>query len=148
MSLGTDRDPRFFILETRYNNQTNISGIVDSSGIRITYTPEVRKYDAGMLITGFFVDPSEIIPPYEESFISKGYCSEQDLAKGAPEEGVNVFAVLQHSHLLAKKFRTCVCLGMDPGLNHSLTITTMISTSKNFTTSNVNASSKRQVLYI
>ncbi|XP_033732845.1 DBH-like monooxygenase protein 1 [Pecten maximus] len=108
MSLGTDKDPRFFILETHYNNQANISGIVDSSGIRISYTPEVRKYDAGMLITGFFVDPAQIIPPYEKSFISKGYCSEQDLARGVPEEGVNVFAVLQHSHLLAKQFRTRV----------------------------------------
>lgn len=49
-------------------------GIYDSSGIRLYYTAQLRKYDMGVLQLGFFTFPIHFIPPGAESFLSYGLC--------------------------------------------------------------------------
>jgi len=55
---------------------------VDSSGLRFTYTNQLREYDAGVLVSGVIVNGRQhIIPPNAESFKSYGECSADCLAK-------------------------------------------------------------------
>lgn len=49
-------------------------GLYDSSGIRVYYTSQLRKYDVGVLQLGFFTFPIHFIPPGAESFMSYGLC--------------------------------------------------------------------------
>ncbi|XP_071096981.1 uncharacterized protein [Haliotis cracherodii] len=109
LPLGTKEDPSFLLLETHYNNPTLKAGVIDSSGMRIHYTPTLRLHDAGVLETGVMVDNFQIIPPEYESFKSRGYCSmacmERSLTRSTAPE-MNVFAVFQHTHLIGKGIRT------------------------------------------
>jgi len=53
---------------------------VDSSGLRFTYTNQVRKFDAGIILAGFIVSGIQhLIPPNTDSFLSYGECSESCL---------------------------------------------------------------------
>lgn len=102
-SLGAPGDPDFFVMETHYDNPMAKSDIIDSSGIRITMTPTLRTHDAGLLQVGISVTPYQIVPPHEPAFVSQGFCASEILAKGVPVEGIEAFAILQHSHLLGKE---------------------------------------------
>ncbi|OWF40135.1 DBH-like monooxygenase protein 1 [Mizuhopecten yessoensis] len=105
-SLGTDADPDFLVMQTHYDNPLGRSDIVDSSGFRITITPTLRLHDSALLTIGIGVTPMQIIPPLELDFVSQGYCPAELLGKGLPQEGINAFAILQHSHLLGKEIMT------------------------------------------
>ena len=56
-------------------------GIVDSSGIRITATPTIRQYDAGILEAGAVVNRLQLVPPHEKAFVSKSYCNKECLQR-------------------------------------------------------------------
>ena len=83
---------------------------VDSSGLRITYTPTLRKHDSGTLEIGAASTNYLIIPPHIKDFRSTGFCSAACMNKGLANHpsGVQVFAVLQHAHLLGRGIRTRV----------------------------------------
>ena len=52
------------------------SDIVDSSGLRFTYTPDLRQYDAGVMEVGHTVSPyQQLIPPGVQSYLNSGECS-------------------------------------------------------------------------
>ena len=57
------------------------SDIVDSSGLKLYYTEELRQYDAGYLLTGLSPGDkySQIIPQKQEKFYSYGYCPRECL---------------------------------------------------------------------
>ncbi|XP_059175988.1 DBH-like monooxygenase protein 1 [Physella acuta] len=105
-SLGAPNDPVYFRLETHYNNPDMRSDFVDNSGIRIFLTKQLRQYDAGQIMTGHTVDPYLLIPPYEKSFITSGYCLTECLGKGVGDTEIKVFANFLHAHLLGRKIRT------------------------------------------
>ncbi|XP_059175984.1 DBH-like monooxygenase protein 1 homolog [Physella acuta] len=105
-SLGAPNDPVYFRIETHYNNPDLRSDFVDNSGIRIYLTKHLRQYDAGQLTTGVSVDPFQMIPPFEPSFISAGYCTADCIAKGVGDTEIKVFANFLHAHLLGRKMRT------------------------------------------
>lgn len=50
------------------------TGVVDSSGIRIFYTENLREYDSGTLMLGQTVFPSIVIPPGQPRFLVTGFC--------------------------------------------------------------------------
>lgn len=50
-------------------------GIIDSSGIRFYYTPNLRKYDAGVLTVGSATTSWLMIPPQQKSWHTTGFCS-------------------------------------------------------------------------
>ncbi|XP_071155696.1 DBH-like monooxygenase protein 1 homolog [Mytilus edulis] len=104
-SLNAPGDPRYLLLETHFTNPTLKSGIVDSSGFRITVTPTLRQYDAGMLEIGAMVNNLQFIPPYEKGFVSKSHCHEDciKMAVGNQTNSLKVFGVLLHAHLLGAK---------------------------------------------
>ena len=47
---------------------------MDNSGVRLTVTPTLRPHDAGILEISAFVDKSQVIPPYQQSFVTTAFC--------------------------------------------------------------------------
>ncbi|RUS69044.1 hypothetical protein EGW08_023195 [Elysia chlorotica] len=104
--VGEANDPGIFMLETHYDNPRMRSDFVDSSGMRMYVTSQLRQHDAGIIMVGVNVDKYHIIPPYEESFLSQGICHESCLAEGLGGQEIHVFANFLHAHLLGSKLRT------------------------------------------
>ncbi|XP_069506559.1 putative DBH-like monooxygenase protein 2 [Ambystoma mexicanum] len=104
ISLGTAVDPLFVRIEVHYNNQLMQSGRVDSSGIRLHYTPVLREHDVGILEAGTVQDPVIFIPPRAESYRVYGVCKTAMFpqATGQPVPEMQMFAVMLHSHLAGR----------------------------------------------
>ncbi|KAG9347462.1 hypothetical protein JZ751_005029 [Albula glossodonta] len=84
-------------------------GVLDSSGLRLFYTPELRQYDAGVIETGVWVSLYHMLPPGLTEYVSEGHCTQECLQESLDHEmpsGVRVFAVLMHSHLAGRAIRT------------------------------------------
>ncbi|KAM5132145.1 putative DBH-like monooxygenase protein 2 [Mantella aurantiaca] len=107
VSIGTEEDPKFIRIEIHYSNFENKQGVLDSSGIRIYYTPELRKHDGGILITGIFTFPVHFVPPGAEFFRSYGLCNTHMIPKalGKPVEDFHVTTYLLHGHLTVRSIR-------------------------------------------
>lgn len=105
-SLGTSDDPLYFKMETHYDNVNLRSDFVDNSGLRMYVTKQIRQYDAGMLEVGVNVDAYQIIPPYSDSFLSRGYCHENCLSEMLGDGEIHIFADLLHAHLIGKSLST------------------------------------------
>ncbi|XP_052093581.1 DBH-like monooxygenase protein 1 homolog [Mytilus californianus] len=101
-SFMTPGDPQYLIMETHFNNPTLKSGIIDSSGIRITATHTIRQHDAGVLQAGAIVNKLQFVPPHEKDFLSRHSCSQQCLQKAlvTQQNSMKAFATILHSHLL------------------------------------------------
>lgn len=108
LPLGEVGDSDMFVMETHYNNPNRRNDIVDNSGLRLTLTPTLRQHDAGVLTTGVVVNDLQIVPPFEKEFLSSGFCTSECLDRGFGnnKNGVNIIAILEHGHLLARKIRT------------------------------------------
>uniref|UniRef100_A0A8C5P9T0 DOMON domain-containing protein n=1 Tax=Leptobrachium leishanense TaxID=445787 RepID=A0A8C5P9T0_9ANUR len=72
--IGTEDDPQYMRIEVHFSNFDGKQGIMDSSGIRIMYTPELRKHDAAILMVGVFTFPVQFIPPGAKDFKNYGMC--------------------------------------------------------------------------
>ncbi|XP_050715576.1 uncharacterized protein LOC126998176 [Eriocheir sinensis] len=90
----------YFMMEMHYDNPNLRQGVVDSSGIRIFYTENLREYDSGTLMFGQHVFPSIIIPPGQPRFLAAGFCDTTCTQQMLPKEGVKIFQGVLHSHLL------------------------------------------------
>ncbi|GCC25601.1 DBH-like monooxygenase protein 1 homolog isoform X1 [Chiloscyllium punctatum] len=108
LSLGTSTDPVYVMMEIHYDNVNYQEGYVDSSGLKLLYTPVLRKYDAGVIETGVWVSLYHMIPPNMPSYISQGHCTMECLEEALSQEkasGIHVFAALLHSHLAGRVLR-------------------------------------------
>eukprot|EP00004_Rigifila_ramosa_P007335 TRINITY_DN182_c0_g1_i3.p1 TRINITY_DN182_c0_g1~~TRINITY_DN182_c0_g1_i3.p1 ORF type:complete len:568 (-),score=136.72 TRINITY_DN182_c0_g1_i3:17-1675(-) len=99
--IGTPKNT-WLRLEIHYNNPDGMSGIVDQSGFRIHYTPELRPYDVGVLAVGTFTDLISI-PAGESAFHISNECPTGCTSNKIPPTGMHVFAVALHMHLTGKK---------------------------------------------
>ncbi|XP_067142874.1 DBH-like monooxygenase protein 1 homolog [Centruroides vittatus] len=102
LPLGGDEDP-YFLLQVHYDNPTLQDNIVDSSGMRLYYVPNLRNYDAMTLMVGAEISRSVIIPPRQKSFIVASHGHPECLSSVMPKEGIHVIAVFLHAHLLGRK---------------------------------------------
>eukprot|EP01084_Bolivina_argentea_P213885 363148_1 len=97
MSGDDDNSLQYVLLEIHYDNQHEIEGLIDNSGMRIYYTPTLRDYDAGILIIGtystIFVPPK--IPNTTTTF---AYCIAECTNITFPDDGINIIASLLHAH--------------------------------------------------
>ena len=50
-------------------------GLIDSSGMRIYHTKQLREYDAGVIEVGASVDYTMLIPPRQREWPIDGYCT-------------------------------------------------------------------------
>uniref|UniRef100_H2XZG6 DOMON domain-containing protein n=1 Tax=Ciona intestinalis TaxID=7719 RepID=H2XZG6_CIOIN len=108
--FGVEGAPRYVVMETHYDNPNAMAGVVDSSGLRITYTSRLRQFDTGILELGHTVSGIQhIIPPQAQSFLSYGTCTENCMSSSMDDAGVtelNIYGVMQHSHLLGTGMKT------------------------------------------
>ncbi|XP_069507985.1 DBH-like monooxygenase protein 2 isoform X2 [Ambystoma mexicanum] len=74
ISLGAAEDPAYVMLKTHYSNLRSLPEVIDSSGIRLHYTPELRAYDVGTLTLGPFTDEVLFIPPRTGAYKVYGLC--------------------------------------------------------------------------
>lgn len=89
----------YIMLEVHYNNPGLRKGMVDSSGVRLYITPEVRKYDAGVIELGLEYTDKMAIPPKLEDFTLSGYCIAECTAVSIPPAGIEIFGSQLHTHL-------------------------------------------------
>lgn len=52
-----------------------VPGLIDNSGLRLFYTADIRKYDAGVIEAGLWVSLFHTIPPGLPDFRSEGHCT-------------------------------------------------------------------------
>ncbi|XP_078050514.1 DBH like monooxygenase olf413 isoform X2 [Augochlora pura] len=97
--------PRYYMLETHYTNPELEVDINDSSGLRLHYTDRLRTHDAGILSVG--IDPNwrHTIPPGQPEVVSEGHCISDCTGQTIPNNGINIFAVVMHTHQLGRKVR-------------------------------------------
>uniref|UniRef100_A0ABM5FCS0 DBH-like monooxygenase protein 2 n=1 Tax=Pogona vitticeps TaxID=103695 RepID=A0ABM5FCS0_9SAUR len=107
ISIGTPLDPQWIRLEVHFSNFDLIPGLIDNSGLRLYYTPELRPHDMGILQTGVFIFPIHFIPPGTDSFMSYGVCNTSHFEEinGAPVPDMHVFGYLLHTHLAGRGLR-------------------------------------------
>ncbi|XP_042882375.1 MOXD1 homolog 2-like [Penaeus japonicus] len=100
----TPTGPKFYMMEAHYDNPEG-HAFRDHSGIRIIYTHELRSYDAGVLSVGLDPNWKHLIPPRQRTVLSEGHCVGECTQEALPRTGINVFAVILHTHLLGRKVR-------------------------------------------
>ncbi|XP_043075757.1 DBH-like monooxygenase protein 2 homolog [Puntigrus tetrazona] len=106
LPIGGNIKDYFYRLEVHYNNHNKLTGRVDSSGLRLYYTSELRQHDAGILITGLAVAPGYAIPPKAKSFLTYGLCDTAYIPKVLKTSNdLQVFSVMLHTHLAGRKLR-------------------------------------------
>ncbi|XP_031841330.1 DBH like monooxygenase olf413 [Nomia melanderi] len=103
--LDPHAGPRYYMLETHYTNPQMDAFITDSSGLRLHYTDRLRTHDAGILSVG--IDPNwrHLIPPGQPEVVSEGHCISDCTRQTIPNNGINIFAVVMHTHQLGRKVR-------------------------------------------
>ncbi|KAG8447492.1 hypothetical protein GDO86_014841 [Hymenochirus boettgeri] len=99
LAFGGPDSSRFLRLEVHYHNPLQLKGLRDSSGIRLHYTPSLRKYDAGIMEVGLVYSPVMAIPPGQTDFSLTGYCTDKCTYTALPPNGINIFASQLHTHL-------------------------------------------------
>ena len=105
--MDPDVGPRYFMMETHYNNPTQDADITDSSGIRVYYTASLRRHDAGVLSVGLDPNWRHIIPPGQPEVVSEGHCISACTQQALPSRGIKVFAAALHTHLIGKVLPYC-----------------------------------------
>ncbi|XP_018419215.1 PREDICTED: dopamine beta-hydroxylase [Nanorana parkeri] len=108
LAFGGTRSSRFLRLEVHYHNPLELKGLSDSSGIRLYYTPSLRKFDAGIMELGLVYTPVMAIPPRQKSFQLTGYCTDKCTETALPPDGIHIFASQLHTHLTGQSVTTVI----------------------------------------
>ncbi|RVE51429.1 hypothetical protein evm_003984 [Chilo suppressalis] len=100
--LGEKGGVSYYMLEVHYDNQA-LHEVLDSSGIRVYYTPVLRAHDAALLGAGVGVSALHVIPPKQRQYRTVGICSPECTENTMPTHGINIVSVLLHAHGTARK---------------------------------------------
>lgn len=103
--LDPDLGPKYFMMETHYNNPAQDADVTDTSGIRVYYTASLRRHDAGVLSVGLDPNWRHIIPPGQPEVVSEGHCISACTRQTVPPQGIDIFGVALHTHLIGRKVR-------------------------------------------
>lgn len=74
-------------------------------GIRLYYTSKLRPNDASVLSVGLEPNWRHIIPPGQPEVVSRGHCIGECTRDTVPKNGVTIFAVALHAHLIGTKMQ-------------------------------------------
>lgn len=96
---------RYYVMETHYSTpiEGNMGLPFDSSGLRLYYTPDLRRHDAGVISVGMDPNWRHIIPPGQQRVVSSGHCVGECTRQAFPNNGINVFAVVMRTHKIGKQ---------------------------------------------
>ncbi|XP_078082262.1 dopamine beta-hydroxylase [Mustelus asterias] len=111
LMIGGANSSKYLRLEVHYHNPLKVSGRLDNSGIRLFYTPSLRKFSAGIMELGLVYTPVMAIPPGEASFVLSGYCTGECTQQSLPPSGIHIFASQLHTHLAGTKVKTVLVQG-------------------------------------
>lgn len=97
------RDKKFLILETHFDNPTEIEGNIDNSGVRIYYTDTLREHEAASLLVG-----DQLVSRFEE-VVQSGFkyqhsCPSECTSKFS--RTINIYSSLLHMHTTGKEIYT------------------------------------------
>ena len=95
---------KYFLLEFHYDSPPGEVATHDDSGLRLYVTTDLRDNDIGCMYTGALLSDFIRIPAGKEAFKLDSYCT-SDCTGDIPEDGLNVFSVLLHSHLAGREMR-------------------------------------------
>lgn len=95
--------PMFYRMEMHYDNPEHHVGLIDTSGLRMYVTEDLREVESGPLIVQTSVWYSEMIPPKQDNFVAVGHCHSLCTEASFPEDGIYVFGGMLHAHLLGRK---------------------------------------------
>lgn len=99
LPIGGPKFSRYVMLEVHYNNPELKAGLIDSSGIKLTYTRTLRENDAGVMELGLEYTDKMAIPPHQPDFTLTGYCVAECTRAGLPPAGIVIFGSQLHTHL-------------------------------------------------
>ncbi|XP_021952866.1 DBH-like monooxygenase protein 1 [Folsomia candida] len=102
--IGDLPGQQFYMMEIHYDNPDMIEGLKFETGVEFYYTDELRPQEAGIMILGHEVDLSTTVPPNTPSYKDVGHCG-SECTNMFPENGINVFNSLLHSHLSGRKMK-------------------------------------------
>ena len=108
LAIGGPQFHQYVMLEVHYNNPELRPGIVDSSGIKFHLTPQLRKYDAGIMELGLIYNNWMAVPPGADMFTLAGVCVGQCTGVGLPGGGIMVFGSQLHTHGAGRRVETTV----------------------------------------
>lgn len=98
------QNSRYYLMETHYTSPIDGSmGSIDGSGLRLFYTPELRRHDAGVISIGMDPNWRHIIPPGQQRVVSSGHCVADCTRQAFPPSGINMFAVVMKTHRIGKQ---------------------------------------------
>jgi hypothetical protein len=111
-NLGTTKGVAYGVLQVHYSNPAKLKNIIDSSGVMIQTTSELRPVAGGLIMLGTNVG-SIRIPPNRASYGLSGSCS-ADTTRGLPSaKTINpltsdyvVIASSMHAHTLGRRIWT------------------------------------------
>lgn len=83
-----------------------VSDWVDSSGVRLHVSPQLRPYDGGVLELGLEYTDKMAVPPRQPAFTLSGFCVTECTAVALPASGVVVFGSQLHTHLTGTQVLT------------------------------------------
>ncbi|KAK3720939.1 hypothetical protein RRG08_047505 [Elysia crispata] len=93
---------RTVALQVHWNNPRRLSGLTDCSGMKIHLTPDLRKYDAGMLVVGqrFMQIPNpDVQGPKQTEFsaVCPSHCTQQMF-----KTPIYITSAVNHMHYLGR----------------------------------------------
>jgi len=91
---------RWFILEIHYDNAKLQPGIIDQSGVRISFTKNLRENDAGTILLGNVDTRENDIPPGSSAHQVETNCPSECTSQW--DHSINVFGDFQHMHNVGK----------------------------------------------
>lgn len=103
LAVGGKDYSQFAMLEVHLNNPSLRSDYVDSSGITLYYTSELRPYDVGILEIGLEYTDKMAIPPRQPGFDLVGFCISECTRVALPEAGITLVAAQLHTHLTGRR---------------------------------------------
>lgn len=103
---GYPLDPsvsRYYLMETHFTSPSDGSmAALDGSGMKLYYTPELRRHDAGVISIGMDPNWRHIIPPGQQKVVSSGHCVSECTRQAFPRSGINMFAVVMKTHRIGR----------------------------------------------
>lgn len=106
LPIGGSNFSPYVMLEIHYNNPHQVSNAIDSSGIRLFISPNLRPFDVGIMELGLEYIDKNSIPPKQPNFSLTGYCVSECTRIGLPKNGIKVIASQLHTHLTGKRVVT------------------------------------------
>ncbi|XP_026739132.1 tyramine beta-hydroxylase [Trichoplusia ni] len=99
LPLGGPKSNKYVLLEVHYNNPQMRKDWVDSSGMTLHLTSELRQYDAAIMELGLEYTDKMAIPGRQKAFPLTAHCVPQCTGVGLPSDGIVVFGSQLHTHL-------------------------------------------------